>query len=330
MARTLLASVLGLLIAGPAFAQPAKKQPAPPPAAPDDTKPAPDGKEVDLPEDSAPSADPSGVNENPDAPHGVTGIDVIAPPPPPPEKPRKGYPIEDTLRPITLPALMSEAGLDVRNNIRPYATNTTLRGRFGITRQWQIGLEYNIGGFYDDPGTVADTKVKFNTGKSIGLDVTYLLFSWMGLRAALPFYLDPFAMGITLGAPMKFHITDKFAFGGFGDFLSIKFAKFVPSTNNELFNEINALAADSGSVESRGSIQVSGFATYQMKPNIAIGGDLGIHFEDFSDRDVPYSLRFRGQYSTSNKLDFGGAFGFGDLGDVGHSVLLNLYAQLRI
>jgi hypothetical protein len=332
MARTLLASVLGLLIAGPAFAQPAKNQPAPAPPAGSPDKPAPDGKEVELPEDSAPSADPSGVNENPDAPRGMpgAGVGVTVAPPPPPEKVRKGYPIEETLRPITLPALTSEAAFDVRNNIRPYATNTTLRGRFGITRQWQIGLEYNIGGFYDDPGTVSEDKVKFNTGKSIGLDVTYLLFNWMGLRAALPFYLDPFAMGITLGAPMKFRITDKFAFGGFGDFLSIKIAKFVPSTQNELFNELNAIASDSGSVESAGAIQVSGFATYQVKPNIAIGGDLGIHFEDFSDREVPYSLRFRGQYSTSNKLDFGGAMGFGDLGDASHSFQLNLYAQLRI
>jgi hypothetical protein len=324
MARTLLASVLGLLIAGPAFAQPAK-QPAPDPA------PAPDGKEVDLPEDSAPSADPSGVNENPDAPRGVptAGVGVSVAPPPPPEV-RTGYPIEETLRPITLPALTSEAAFDVRNNIRPYTTNTTLRGRFGITRQWQVGLEYNIGGFYDDPGTVTEDKVKFNTGKSIGIDVTYLLFNWLGLRAALPFYLDPFAMGITIGAPMKFRITDKFAFGGFGDFLSIKFAKFVPSTQNELYNEVNAIASESGTVDSAGAIHISGFATYQVKPNIAIGGDLGIHFEDFSQRDVPYSLHFRGQYSTSNKLDFGGALGIGDLGDAGNSVQLNLFAQLRI
>jgi len=323
MARTLLASVLGLLIAGPAFAQP-KPAPTPAPTAGDEG-----GKQVDLPEDDTPSADPSGVEENPDAPRGGVGIDVTAtPPPPPPDRGRKGYPIEETLRPITLPALMSEAGFDLRNNIKPYDGNTTLRGRFGITRQWQIGLEYTVGGFFNDIG--GQDKGKFNTGKSIGLDVTYGLFSFLGIRAALPFYLSPFAMGFTIGAPLKFHVTDKFAFGGMGDFLTFKIHNFVPSTIDERINDGNSYLVDSGTKTSRGSLNFSGYAIYQAKPNIAIGGDIGFVYEDFNDTDVPYSLHARGQYSTSNKLDFGAVFGFGDLADVKNSVQLNLYAQLRI
>jgi hypothetical protein len=328
MARSFLASALVLLIAGPAIAQPTgAPTPAPAPAPPPDDG----GKTVDLPEDDTPSGDPTGVNENPDRPAGgLGGIDATVEPPPPPEPERKGYPIEETLRPITLPAMKSEVGLDIRNNVKPFASNTTLRGRFGVNRKVQIGLEYNIGGFYDDPGTVTDDKVKFNTGKSIGLDVSYLVFNWLAIRVALPFYLDPFATGITIGAPMKFRLGDKFAFGGMGDFLSIKLYNFVPSTNNELYNEINAIAVDTNTTSSAGSLRFTGFAIYQAKPNLAVGGEFAVLYEDFSDNNTPYSVRARAQYSTSSKLDFGGALGIGDLDDVGNSIQLNLYMQLRI
>jgi hypothetical protein len=323
MARTLLASVAAILIATPALAQPTP---------PDDKDTPPTGEggtQVDLPEDDTPSTDPTGVNENPDAPKGPTaGVDaaVEIKAAPPPE--RKGYPIEETLRPITLPALMSEAGLDVRNYLSPYDGNTTLRGRFGITRKIQIGLEYNIGGFFDDIG--GEDKVKFNTGKSIGLDVTYSVFNWLAVRMALPFYLDPFAMGVTLGAPMKFRIGDRFAFGGGGDFLTISIKNFVPSTTDERLNDANTYLVDSGSRTSDGAITFSGFATFQAKPNIAVGGDVSLTYDDFSDVNTPLSLRGRAQYSVSNKLDFGGALGFGDVAEWRDTVLLNLWAQLRI
>jgi hypothetical protein len=332
MARFLLASALTLFVAGPAFAQPKKKDPTPP--ATGDTKPADGdgGTAVDMPEDDTPSADPSGVNENPDAPKGpVVDVDKTAtvnPETPAPKPERKGYPIEETLRPITLPALMSEAGIDVRNYIKPYDGNTTLRGRFGITKKIQIGLEYTIGGFFDDVG--GEDKVKFNTGKSIGLDLTYSVFDWLGVRMGLPFYLDPFAMGVTLGAPLKFRIGDRFAFGGMGDFLTIRITKFVPSTTDERMNDLNSYNVDSGTATSKGSLNFTGFATWQWKPNVAIGGEFGLLYDDFNDINTPFSLRARAQYSTSNKLDFGALFGFGDVANWKDTVLLNLYAQLRI
>jgi hypothetical protein len=245
------------------------------------------------------------------------------------EPTRKDYPIEETLRPITLPALMSEAGLDVRNYIKPYDGNTALRGRFGITKQIQIGLTYNIGGFFDD-ADMSSNKIKFNTGKSIGLDVTYGIFSWLAVRVALPIYLSPFAMGATIGAPLKFHIGDRFAFGGGAEFISFKIHNFVPSLTDERNNDVNAAFVDSGTKTSNGNLLFSGFAMFQWKRNIAVGGDFGLLYDDFNDINTPFSLRALAQYSTSNKLDFGGAFGFGDVSNWRDTVLLNLYAQLRI
>ena len=344
MARTLLASsisVVALLVAGPALAQPKKgdKDKAGYKTGGDkagggDTAAGGDGgTAVDLPEDDTPSTDPTGVNENPDAPrdtHGPAEIDAaagIAKPAPPPE--RKGYPIEEVLRPITLPALMSEAGIDVRNFIKPYDGNTTLRGRFGITKQIQIGLTYNIGGIFDDADMSSDSK-KFNTGKSIGLDVTYSVFSWLGVRVTLPFYLSPFAMGATIGVPLKFRIGDRFAFGGGTDFISFKIHNFVPSLVDERINNFNAAAVDSGTGISKGSLFFTGFAQWQWKPNLVVGGDFGLLYDDFNDVNTPFSLRALAQYSTSKKLDFGGALGFGDIANWRDTVLLNLYAQLRI
>jgi hypothetical protein len=221
--------------------------------------------------------------------------------------------------------MMSEAGIDVRNNIDPYIGNSTLRGRFGITRQIQVGLEYNIGGFYDQ-----GDGVKFNTGKSIGIDVTYLIKDFVGARIALPFYLDPFAMGVTLGAPMKFRIGDKLAIGGFNDLLSITIVEFVPSTTNEAYNEVRAMAVDTGSSQPAGNFRLSAYGLYQQSPKLAFGGEMAITLEDFSDSDIPYSLLGKLQYSTSNKLDFGALAGFNDLSDASKSITLNIYAQLRI
>lgn len=351
MARTLLASaisVVALLVAGPVSAQP-KKGPTPKgdktgdkttgdKAGGDagtggDKGTAGDGgTAVDMPEDDTPSTDPTGVNENPDAakPDAPNEIDANAnTAPPKPKITRKDFPIEETLRPITLPALMSEAGLDVRNYIKPYDGNTTLRGRFGITRQIQIGLTYNIGGFFDD-ADMASTKTKFNTGKSIGLDVTYAVTNFLAVRVTLPFYLSPFAMGATIGVPLKFHIGDRFAFGGGTDFISFKIHNFVPSLVDERMNDANAAFVDSGTKTADGALFFTGFAEWQWKPNLVVGGDFGLLYPDFSDADTPFSLRALVQYSTSNKLDFGGALGFGDIANWRDTVLLNLYAQLRI
>jgi hypothetical protein len=131
-----------------------------PPAGPasDPAAPAADGKEVEMEEE--PAVDPSGVEENPTDP--ITGEPVEEPGAPPPVRARRsGYPAQEVLRPITLPALTSEVGLDLRTLVGDFSVDFNLRGRFGITRQWQIGLGYNVGGLYDD-----GAKFRFNTGTS--------------------------------------------------------------------------------------------------------------------------------------------------------------------
>jgi hypothetical protein len=322
------ASIGVLCAATTAFAQP-KKDPEPKKDPPKEEG----GTAVEL-EDDTPSADPSGTAENPGAPTSPnTDAPIDAPPPPPPMK-KSGYPIEEVQRPITLPTFMSEVALDMRTGVAPpnspVDAEPTLRGRFGITRQWQIGLEYGIGGFYDDNATDMMDKVEFNTGKSLGFDVTYQALSWVGARVAVPMYLDPFAIGATFGAPLKFRLGPKFAFGGMHDFLSIKFHNFMPSTTSERENEANAGLVATNTGTAAGALRFSTFGVYQAKPNLALGGQLGITLADFSSQDSIYTLRGTLQHSPMKKLDLGAALGFGDLTDARNSFQVNLFAQFRI
>jgi len=104
----------------------ADKKKAPTPVAPAKDEPAGSaapagegggsGSAVDMPEDTPPS-DMNGTDENPDAPHDISkpAVTVVAPTP----TRAAGYPIEEALRPITLPANMSEVSIAPHANVSP-------------------------------------------------------------------------------------------------------------------------------------------------------------------------------------------------------------------
>ena len=83
-----------------------------------------------------------------------------------------------------------------------------LRARYGITRQIQLGLTYVLGGIYDDPKTAAD-KIGLHPGKAIGLDVTYLVRDFVGVRVGVPVWIyrpeegGAPAIGLTVGVPLR-------------------------------------------------------------------------------------------------------------------------------
>ena len=83
-----------------------------------------------------------------------------------------GYPIEEALRPITLPQNMAEVSIASALRSSPFADADALRARYGITPQVQLGLTYVFGGIYDDPTTDEKTGKAFHAGKAVGLDVT--------------------------------------------------------------------------------------------------------------------------------------------------------------
>lgn len=268
-----------------------------------------------MAEDPPPS-DMEGTNENPDAPK--TGDGSGAPVVVAPVEKKSGYPIEESQRPITLPKNMSEVSLAPHAQVKPFAGSMALRARYGITRQAQLGLTYLLGGAFDDPKTT-DDKVGFHPGKAVGLDVTVLLQDWIAVRLGVPVYIDPVAVSLELGAPVKFILTDKFALGGLDDLLNIKIVKFAPSFYQEASNAANAAGYASNTALSPGSLRVSAYGMYQYTPKFVIIGRFGVEFSDFSDTLHTSSTFIRAGFNFSPRkfLDVGLSLGWDDLSIAG-------------
>ena len=282
-----------------------------------------------------PPADMEGTSEDPDAPKTGSGADAVTVAVP--EKLKTvGYPIEEVLRPITLPANTSEISFGMTFPLDPFNGTMVLRARYGITRQVQLGLTYVVAGVYDDPGTKGTDKIAFHPGKAVGVDVTILLQEWIGIRVGVPVYIDPVAVAVQLGAPMKFRFADgKLALGGLDDLLTFRIKEFPPSLTNERFNALGAAQKDSGSVQSKGSFRVSAYAVYQQSPKMALIGRVGLALEDFSGtRSVSGGgsttyIRAGFQYSPKKMIDVGLSLGWDDLSKLG-SFAPAAYLNVRI
>ncbi len=304
---------------------------------------APGGTEVELGEDpEPPPEDMDGTSENPDAPKLIDddspGGDDRGPAAPAAK--RTGYPIEEIDRPLTLPAVTSEVGLDTRATFGNLDVEFGLEAQYGITRQWQLGLRYGIGGLFDKDGEDIGDGAKFQTGKAFGLDVTYLVFDWLSVRLSLPVYVDPFAMGGVIGAPMKFKIADKLALVTGEDALEIKFAKFVPSLRSEAANTAAVALDDVGTTLSNANLRLGVGVIYQMSPKMAIRGDFAQRFTNIgggsdtpgvdSASESPTSIGGQVQYSPSAKLDVVGGASIEDMAAIGDSFTLRAGVAFRI
>ncbi len=325
--RAALVVALGIAVPAVALAQPKKGAPKEEPKAPDEPAEA-DGEEVPLDEDPPPE-DMEGTAENPDAPRlpgQETPVDVVAPP----EK-KAGYPLEEVDRPITLPAVTSEVGLDVRTTFKEMNSAFGVRARYGVTRQWQLGLRYLAGGAFDDPRTT-DDGLAFATGKAVGLDLSYLIFDWVAARVTVPMYVDPFALAITLGAPMKFTFGDKLAITAVDDFLDIRVIEFIPSLTDERLNDAAALEREimANPTKPNANLHFRAGVIYQLKPEMALRGNVTQSFLDSSDSDQPFSIEGLLQYSPSTSLDVIGRAGFDRMDEPGESFGLMVAAQYRI
>lgn len=298
------------------------------------------GTDVELGEDpEPPPEDMDGTSENPDAPKLIDDGSGNAPKIAPAVK-RSGYPIEEVLRPLTLPAVTSEVGLDVRATFGELDIEFGLDAEYGITRQWQIGLRYGIGGLFDGDPSDADDAKKFQTGKAFGLDVTYLVKDWVAARVTLPVYVDPFAMGMVLGAPMKFRFGDKLAFIAVEDFLEIKFARFIPSLRSEAENTAAVAVDDIGTELPNVNLRLGGAVIYQIAPDMAFRGDFAQRFTNaFGGTDTPGTDSVSGsptsiggliQFSPSPRFDLVGGIAIDDMADIDGSFNLRLSAAFRI
>lgn len=291
-----------------------------------------EGDEVELGEDPIPeegdfSDDPSGMEENPGDP--VTGMGEPAPEPTDDKKPvaqaPAEYPIERALRPLTLPERMTEITFALPNTFNPYVQNSVLGAHHGITDQIEAGLRYGTGTLFDG---------EFFAGKAFALDVQYKVFEWLSGQLSLPFLVDPFAMAVTLGAPVRFTFGRKLAVVGGADLLTFKITRFIPSVENAALNDALVAADEVNTNLPEGELNLNGGVIYQHKPNIALDARIGLRhaFESESDQTERDALLFDVGvlYSTSNKVDVGARAGFLDLNNADSTFGISLLAALRI
>lgn len=284
------------------------------------------GTEVELGEDP-PSTTETGEEE--DAPH-IGGENPAQAKMVAPKAQAEAYPVNEVLRPITLPDFASEIRLGALfYPLTPLDAEFSLQARYGITRQIQLGAAYGIGGFYNDGKR---DKTRFNTGKAVSLDLTYLATDWVAARLAVPMYVDPFAIGLVLGAPVKFRFGEQFAVVGFEDVLGIKLLgdQFLPSLRREQINEQAVDALTSGTIQSDGFFRLDGGVVYQLAPDLAVSGRFGITFDDFSSKDAASSLRALVQFTPARSVDLVGEAGWDRLDENRGSLHLSAALAVRI
>jgi len=291
------------------------------------------GSAVQPIEDTPPS-DMQGTNENPDDPHGV-GMekkDIVAVPV---AKKVTAYPTEEALRPITLPANMSEVSIAPHMQFSPFQSSDALHARYGITPKVQVGLTYLFAGIYDShivDGTAGMPGVnptyKIHSGKAFGVDVTVLLQNWIGVRVGVPFYVSPVAFSLELGAPIKFTFGDKYAIGGFDDLLNITLDRFAPSFYQDIYNAIGAENDRTHSQQSRGHLRFSLYGVYQQSPQLAIIGRVGLDNDlgaasggggagTAGNTGTATFIRAGLQYTVRRYFDAGLSLGWDDLATLG-------------
>lgn len=251
---------------------------------------------------------PKGATETPVPPEAV-GMEPEEEEPaqaPPPE--RTGYPVELALRPLVLDPGMLEIGAEAPMYPSPAGLTAVLRARYGVRERVDVGLRYAVLG--------AD-EVDAVLGKSVGLEVQVGITDWVAAQLTLPILIDPFAMGITLGAPFKFDFGEVFSIFFGRDLVSFRVVDFVPSLADPRLDAARVAALDSGTIVSRGSLQLVGGATYQLAPHMALTGDIGIVAEDFGEEKTGVPLGGTFTYTMNGTLDLAARLGFDDIGDGG-------------
>ncbi|WP_428268236.1 hypothetical protein [Haliangium sp.] len=247
---------------------------------------------------------PTGATETPvppkefDAPPEI--VEETGPPPP------RVYPVELALRPVALLPGVAEVGLDAPLFVSPAAVTTTLRARYGVIDHLELGLRYGIVAADEDGGV---------SGKTVGIDITGPITDWVAAQLTVPILLDPFAMGITLGAPLKFHLGRSLGLFFGRDLVSVRVSKFVPSIDDPRVNRGLLAALDTNTTVSRGDLRFIGGIIYQIQPNLAVTADGGVVAPDFRGESAQVPLGGTVTWSPLSALDLAARLGFADLGD---------------
>lgn len=216
------------------------------------------------------------------------------------------YPREVVARPLILHAGMTQVTFDTLSNVDDFFVTSLLEARHSVNPRVQIGLGYNPGAVDGDG---------FTPGKAFSVEARYLITDWLVAQAKIPVFVDPFSLGVTVGAPMKFRFGDKLAFILGQDLISVKLVRFVAAVEDPLFNDGQVAADDVNTTLDAGELRFLGGVIYQYSPELAITAESGILAKDFSNTDAGVPLLATLTYASSSKLDLGARVGFRNLDD---------------
>ena len=262
-----------------------------------------------------------GEEENPDGPR----IDLVGEPAPVVTAKKRrptGYPQEVIFRPLTLLKGMGQAAIDYRFNVSPFSGNGVIDLDYGVTQMIQLGIRYGVGTLHKDG---------YEPGKTFSIDTEVTIEDWIAAQLSIPILADPFAVAVTLGAPMRFIFFEKLRLELGRDLITFRTNKFVPQIDNALATAALAADDDVGTALDDGAIRLIGTLIYQYTPKIAAELRTGVIMNDFSLKsDSPKPFELGVTYAYTRVIDLGGQIGVADLGDTGDTFGLSVFARFRI
>lgn len=265
-----------------------------------------------------------------DIPQAPTFGDEEEAPPPPPARAVLGYPGREVDRPVSLPGGVGEIALSVKATSLPEAGGL-LRLRYGITPRVQFGLLYGGVSIYDKPNASGNgSAFSVEPGKSIGAELQVVIIDGVAVRATVPMYLDPYAAGVSIGAPIHLRLSSRFALIGLEDVVSFRVHKFYPALLSEGTNTALAAADANNGVVPRGTVRVVPGLMYQQSDKLSVGGQFGLLFINFGDDPTGVELKGRMLYNISTRFDFWATAGFDNLDDASDNISAQLGLALRL
>lgn len=218
------------------------------------------------------------------------------------------YPRELVRRPLTLHRGMFEVRLDLPAIANPIQLQSQLLASYGITDRVQIGLGYGA-------GTVSnhDDYDVFLVGKALSVEGRYQLTRWAAAQLTVPMYVDPFALGLTLGVPMKFRFFGKTALVFGHDFFTIRLYRFAPRLSDGIYNQDRVGDLATNTTIDLGELRFVAGVIYQHSAKTAFFTEFGFVATDFGLTDAVVPLRVTISHSPSERMDLGLRVGFNNL-----------------
>jgi len=233
-----------------------------------------------------------------------------------------GYPQEVYHRPLTLPGGMAQASFDYRFQTEPQGDGI-VGAHYAINSQLQLGLRYGIGSVSDDG---------YDVGKTFAIDAEYTIMDWIAAQLSIPMLADPYTVGVTIGAPMKFTFRDKLRFDLGRDLITFRTNRdYYPRLGNARATAAQVAADETNTILDQGEIKIAGGVTYQHSVKMAAELRFGVTLADFElTSDSPYLFEAAGTYAHTQNLDLGATLGFSDLGRAGDTFGVGLFARFRL